>query len=178
MRIKSEKGANLMVVFCFLALVIVCSILYWICHAPLTYVLLVFLIPTVMWLMPYWYATCQELILDRNGCTVHFLFLTFHYSWSDFSTVAIEHYADRINQQSPYDSAVILSLKPISKPRWMKPHEYACFSMPGSFLFFYFIPVNTYLLSDKLYRYPLIKCVDRELFNTKMKEWNIHVINN
>lgn len=175
MRIKSDASFHWMMFFCLMCIFSLCAILFFCLQAPFLYVLLIFLLPTLLFIFPLWYAGGQTLIMSQEGIEIKFLFLSRFFSWNDLKMIRYEAYK-RANYKSPYQEAVIFSRNVIHKPTWMKPLEY-CFFSPYSFSSVHFLPLNSSLYTDKINGYPLVHCVDKDEFFHLMNNWNIKIEN-
>lgn len=174
MHIKIEKNAIIYVALGWFCLGIVCILMYFIAKAPLAFSLFLFFIPSALCIFPFAMATCREIMMDNNGCKVRYIFFTRYYKWEDIVTCRLEKYS-RVTYKSPYDSAVIFSAHRIWKPRWMKPLEYVFIAPPGSFFFVHFMPENRELYDSKINGFPLLCCIDKQEFLSRMSEWNIPI---
>ena len=174
MHIKPDQNACITIVLGCACLGIACALMYFGLHAPLLFVLLLVLIPAVLWILPFAMATCREITMDEQGCTVRFIFFTRCYTWQELVTCKRERYT-RVTYKSPYDEAVIFSPHRIRKPKWMKPLEYVFIAPPFSFFFVHFMPRNKELYESRLNGFPLLCCIDSEEFLSKMAEWKVAI---
>ena len=92
----------------------------------------------------FWVAVGRTLTFDENGCTVSFLFLKKHYSWTELRTKRILNYQNAIGYRDTYEEGVIFSSKKIKTPLKQKPAQYSFLLHPFCFFFVNFTPTTPY----------------------------------
>ena len=112
----------------------------------------------------------KKIDINKNGCSVKFLFFKKTYTWDMLKTKSIEHYGQRLfGRINSYEKGCVFSVKKnFHTPEIMGISSYL-FSCINPFRFF------VVLFSSKDSKGSGLFEVDEQLFMEKMNEWGIEL---
>jgi len=132
-------------------------------------ILVVFILPFLL-LFQYWIVTGKTIEMDKDGCTITFLFYKKRYLWNEIRFRKYEDAEDFRWYRTAFVKSVIFSPKKIYKPVWMDITLYCILLHPLSVFYVYFKPKQ--LISEEF----LIYCVEEEAFRQHLTEWGVELL--
>ena len=124
--------------------------------------------------MPMIIASCRILFMDKDGCTVYFLWFKKHYRWDELKIKQYVEYKGYFmaSSVSPFKRAAEFCPKDVSIPKRWDAHVYSQRRHPFSFFFVSFAD-RTSQGSKK--RFSGAYEVDETMFREKLKEWGVEM---
>ena len=112
----------------------------------------------------------KTVAFSEIGCSVSFLCFHKLYRWSDLREKRLEDYNCAMSYKWKFSEGAFFSLKPLKRPQWMGPCEFAMLTHPFS-SFFVTFETGEQCMKDS--RYPIPYRVDKDIFLGLLSQWGI-----
>lgn len=175
MVIKSSKAYCIFGFILMLAALIVVNV---ICIDAPVILYMFFLIPGYVFSIRWFISTYSFYELNKEGCTVKFLFYQRTYKWNDLKTKSVIPLPWGSASRMPYDECVIFSPKKYRHiRRIIRPYEYRIIVHPLQFMVIHFDIKKSYSKREQkggTYG-PDIHVVNKEDFLGELRKWGVQL---
>ena len=164
--IRSNREAHLIVLFLFIATLIVSAIIYTVSESM--YVMFIICGIYLLMVTRYWVTIGRTVVLNSYGITISFLWITRIVSWEQLRLRKLFSCEYSFGYRSPYSHGIELSHKPIKRPSWIQPIQYCFIAHPFSYVVINFPPDE-----EPPIKYPSVYEYDGDTILSLFEKWGI-----
>ena len=126
-----------------------------------------------LWLafiLVFWLGGGREFTMDRQGCTVRFLWFRRFYRWSELEMKCMDDYSSIKLRSEPWLTGASFAPKVMNRPRWMSPFDYFMLVPRFGYIFVNFEHPQQEPLLTMRGKIPQVYVVDGTVFRLCMEQ--------